>query len=295
MDNYLEKILVIDDEESVRFLFREELEYEGYKVVTAAGGAEGLRLAAKEKPDLVILDVKMPDIDGFEVLEKIKERNIATRVIITTGYPDIKDVIRLVRAGACNYVPKSPDLTELKNAIKRALEIEEAINLRISNPVPILFDLLGRAEKLEKENEVLLKEEIRLRKTLSCISSVNQIENVIQAWRPIDCRSEKDFEKSLYDYFEKNLIGKDTTKQFGLGRSRVDLAVKREVFIEIKKNLQNTGQLQRLIGQLEIFSKDLSNTIIIICGKIDKNLLKQLNEKINIYDSDKFYCRILVK
>ena len=130
--------------------------------------------------------------------------------------------------------------------------------------------------------------------------SIGHVEGLVKEWRPRGCESEKDYEKSLYKYLEKKLEGKEITKQHGVGRSKVDIAVGKKVFVELKKDLKNTGQLQRLIGQLELYSKDLSNLIIILCGEVDKNLLNQLKDKVKSYDSGRLFiggfdCRILEK
>jgi hypothetical protein len=127
---------------------------------------------------------------------------------------------------------------------------------------------------------------------------IGHVEGLIKEWKPSSCESEKDYEKSLYTHLEKGGLEGKITKQYGVGRSKVDIAVGKDVFVELKKDLKNTGQLQRLIGQLEIYSKDLNNVIIVLCGEVDKNLLKQLIDKVKSYgswDPLGFDCRILEK
>jgi len=126
--------------------------------------------------------------------------------------------------------------------------------------------------------------------------SIGYVEGLIKEWKPKGCETEKDFEKSLYNYLEKRLEGKEITKQHGVGRSKVDIAVGKKVFIELKKDLKATGQLQRLIGQIEIYEKDLKNIIVVLCGEVDKNLLRQLVDGTKKYDGDfTLDCRILQK
>jgi hypothetical protein len=131
------------------------------------------------------------------------------------------------------------------------------------------------------------------------LDAVSHVESLVRKWKPRDCETEKDYENSLYNYLEKVMKGKEITKQYGVGRSKVDLAVGKKVFIELKKDLKNTGQLQRLFGQLELYSKDLGNIMIILCGEIDKNLLKQLRDQGKAYSGSwglgTFDCRILEK
>lgn len=131
--------------------------------------------------------------------------------------------------------------------------------------------------------------------------SIGTIENFIKEWKPKDCKTEKDYEESLHDYLEKRLEGKNITRQYGVGRAKVDLAIDKKVFVELKKDLKNTVQLQRLIGQLELYAKDLDNMIVVITGEVDRDLFKQLIDKKKDYDNDavglfkKFDCRILQK
>jgi DNA-binding response OmpR family regulator len=113
------KILVVDDDPSIRMLYKEELEDEGYNVIVATSGEEALRLFEEEDPDLVTLDILMPDIDGIQVLRKIKEKKPRLPVIMSTAY-DYRDDFAVWVSEA--YVVKSSDTTELKETIKKLLE-----------------------------------------------------------------------------------------------------------------------------------------------------------------------------
>ena len=79
------RVLIVDDEDAVRSSLKMIFEYEGYEVLLAANGAGGLKIAEQEAPDLVFLDVKMPQMDGLEVLKRLKERDAAPPVVILSG------------------------------------------------------------------------------------------------------------------------------------------------------------------------------------------------------------------
>ncbi|MGD0886589.1 MAG: response regulator [Thermodesulfovibrionales bacterium] len=114
------KILVIDDEESKCRLYQDELENEGYAVVTAQTGAEGMELFKKENPDLVTLDIYMSHKDeGIDLLRKMKEMRPKIPIIMLTAY-DYRDEFAIWCADA--YIVKSSDLTELKSTIKRTVK-----------------------------------------------------------------------------------------------------------------------------------------------------------------------------
>lgn len=115
------KILVVDDEEHMRQLFKEELVEEGYEVFLAADGEEAIRLAEEVKPDLVTLDVRMPGMDGIEVLRVLKEKRRDLPMIMCTAYPEYKHNFGVWASDA--YVVKSGDLKELKDTIKRVLNL----------------------------------------------------------------------------------------------------------------------------------------------------------------------------
>lgn len=113
------RILVVDDEENIRLLYREELAEEGYEVDTAASGEEALRLLAERPYDLVTVDIKMPGMDGLELLSRIRERWVELPVVLATAYGTYKQDFASWSSDA--YVTKSSDLGELKREIRRLL------------------------------------------------------------------------------------------------------------------------------------------------------------------------------
>lgn len=110
------KILVVDDDISIAKLYKVELEEEGYEVVIAHSGKEAMDLFNKETPDLVTLDIMMPDIDGISILRRMKELKRDVPIIMSTAY-DYRDDFAVWASEA--YLVKSSDLTELKSTIKR--------------------------------------------------------------------------------------------------------------------------------------------------------------------------------
>ncbi|MBF0497446.1 MAG: response regulator [Deltaproteobacteria bacterium] len=120
----MSKILVVDDEEHIRFLFSEELTEEGYQVVLADNGFKLLERIDQEKPDLVVLDIKMAEYDGLDLLQQIRNKFYDLPVILCTAYDTFKEDIKSISADF--YVIKSFDLTELKKKIARALETKVA-------------------------------------------------------------------------------------------------------------------------------------------------------------------------
>ena len=116
----MKKILIVDDEEVIRMLYGEELEEEGYKVVTAGSGHGLMEMIEREKPDLVILDIKMAEHDGLDLLQEIRKSFYNIPVILCSAYSSFKGDLKSIAADY--YVVKSADLSELKQKIKMALE-----------------------------------------------------------------------------------------------------------------------------------------------------------------------------
>ncbi|MGO9953733.1 MAG: response regulator [Dissulfurispiraceae bacterium] len=113
------KILVIDDEKNIMKLYKDELENEGYNVVTANSGKEALEVFRVEEPDIVTLDIMIPDIDGIQLLRQLKQEKPQTPVIMLTAY-DYRDDFSVWSSDA--YVVKSSDMVTLKATIKRIIE-----------------------------------------------------------------------------------------------------------------------------------------------------------------------------
>lgn len=112
-------ILVVDDEENIRWLYKEELEEEGYIINAAASGEEALAMVPKLKPDLVVMDIKMPGLSGVETLIKMKEADRNLPVILCSAYGDYKQDFSTWASDA--YVVKAASLDELKKAIAEVL------------------------------------------------------------------------------------------------------------------------------------------------------------------------------
>lgn len=115
------KILVVDDEDALRTVLSGELVSEGYDVRTAADGDDAISNLQKESFDLVLLDIKMPRMNGFEVLKFVKEKYPRTRVVMLTGFADLKNAIESKKLGAEDFVSKPYDLVDLLTTIERVL------------------------------------------------------------------------------------------------------------------------------------------------------------------------------
>jgi len=114
-------ILVVDDEEALRTVLSSELRNAGYEVNTASDGDEAISAVQTKKFDLVLLDIKMPKVDGFEVLKFIKQNLPSIKVIMLTGFADLKNAIESKKHGAEDFVSKPYDLVDLLTTIERVL------------------------------------------------------------------------------------------------------------------------------------------------------------------------------
>jgi two-component system, response regulator, stage 0 sporulation protein F len=115
-----EKILVVEDEEGLRLFYEEELKSEGYEVITARNGKEAIRQVEEGSPDLIILDIVMPVMDGMEALSRILRKDRKIPIILNSSYTGYREDFMSWAADA--YVTKSTDLTGLKNKIQELLK-----------------------------------------------------------------------------------------------------------------------------------------------------------------------------
>lgn len=112
----MKKILLVDDEESIQIVYREEFEDEGYQVISALDGQAGLEKFKEDEPDLVILDIQMPGMNGVEVLRQMKMIKASVPVILSSAYQEFKQ--DLGSWASDEYVVKSGNLDELKNTVR---------------------------------------------------------------------------------------------------------------------------------------------------------------------------------
>lgn len=153
------KILVIDDDATFREEIVSMLSDEDFVIVEASNGIEGLKLAEAEQPDITLLDIEMPDMDGHTVLAQIVEKRIRTRVLIISAYDNRVNV--LIRAGACDYISKMDvNKAVLKTAIQRSLLLDYTVDVILDNPTRIINPLIERLEA-SYQRERLLRSELK--------------------------------------------------------------------------------------------------------------------------------------
>lgn len=116
----MNKILLVDDDYAIRLLYQEELTYEGYEVITASGGVDLLEIIARHRPDLIVLDIKMKEVNGLELLQDIRNTYYYLPVILCTVYPSFRYNPKSIAADY--HVVKSSDLNELKLKIKMVIK-----------------------------------------------------------------------------------------------------------------------------------------------------------------------------
>ena len=150
-------ILVIDDERSIRNTLKEVLEYENHKVDLATDGMEGLEMFSKTKYDVVLCDIKMPKMDGLEVLEKIHEISPDATVLMISGHGNIDTAVDAIKKGAFDFIEKPLDLNRLLIAIRNGLDKTSLITETkvLKRKVTKTFDIIGNSEPIKKVLEMI--------------------------------------------------------------------------------------------------------------------------------------------
>jgi len=153
------KILIVDDEKSIRNTLREILEYEKYTVDEAEDGEKGLLLIQKNEYDVVLCDIKMPKLDGIEVLEKTYELGKDTQFIMISAHGSIETAVEATKKGAYDFIQKPPDLNRLlltvRNALDKSSLVTETKTLR--KKVSKTFDIIGESEPITIVKETIDK------------------------------------------------------------------------------------------------------------------------------------------
>ena len=153
------KILIIDDEKSIRNTLKEILAYEGYDVSEAQDGIEGIKLAEKDKFDIILSDIKMPKMDGIEVLERLQEITPETPVVMISGHGNIETAVEAIRKGAFDYISKPLDLNRMlvtiRNAMDRSSLVKETKTLK--RKIYKTTDMVGQSEPIQKIRDMIEK------------------------------------------------------------------------------------------------------------------------------------------
>ncbi len=151
------KILIIDDEKSIRKTLREILEYEKYQVDEAADGSEGLALIQKEKYDIILCDIKMPKMDGIEVLDKIMQLSVDSPVVMISGHGNIETAVEAVKKGAFDFIAKPLDLNRLLVTIRNAMDKSTLVTETkvLKKKVSKTFDMVGESKAISQIQEMI--------------------------------------------------------------------------------------------------------------------------------------------
>ncbi|EMR01610.1 sigma-54-dependent transcriptional regulator [Cesiribacter andamanensis] len=153
------KILVIDDEKSIRNTLREILEFENYQVAEASDGEEGLAKVLSEHFDVVLCDIKMPKLDGLEVLERAMEAGVESQFIMISAHGTIETAVDATKKGAFDFIVKPPDLNRLLLALRNALDkgklVHETKTLR--KKVAHKWNMVGESAAMLQVKETIEK------------------------------------------------------------------------------------------------------------------------------------------
>ena len=152
------KVLVIDDEQSIRNTLREILEYEKYTVQDAADGMTALEMIDKESFDVILCDIKMPKMDGIEVLEKILDK-VDTPVIMISGHGTIETAVEAIKMGAFDYIAKPLDLNRLLVTIRNAMDKTNLITetKKLKRKVSKTYEMIGESPAMVQIKEMIDK------------------------------------------------------------------------------------------------------------------------------------------
>jgi len=152
-------VLVIDDEKSIRSTLREILEYENFKVEEAGDGAEGLKMAEKGTYDLILCDIKMPKMDGIELLSKLQEAGSDTPIVMLSGHGTIDTAVEAIKKGAFDFISKPLDLNRLLVTVRNAMDRNSLITetKTLKRKITKTREMIGNSAGIKKIKEMIDK------------------------------------------------------------------------------------------------------------------------------------------
>lgn len=155
----MSKILIIDDEKVIRATLKEILEYEKYEISEAQDGEQGLKMIQEQEYDLVLCDVKMPKMDGLEVLEKVAEMDKQPQFIMISAHGTIETAVEATKKGAFDFIPKPPDLNRLLLTVRNALDKKNLVSETkvLKKKLSQKMDMVGESPAIQHVKETIEK------------------------------------------------------------------------------------------------------------------------------------------
>lgn len=155
------KILIVEDESAIRRVLAKILSEENkeYEIEEACDGVEGLEKIKKEEYDLVLCDIKMPKLDGMEVLTSSKKIKPEIPLVMISGHGDLETAVNAMKLGAYDYISKPPDLNRLLNTVRNALDKKELVveNKRLKKKINKNYEMIGQSEALQQIRQIIEK------------------------------------------------------------------------------------------------------------------------------------------
>ncbi len=152
------KILVVDDESSIRRTLKEILEFEKYEVDLAANGPDGLEMAKNNTYDVILLDIKMPEMDGMEVLESLQKFTDCP-VIMISGHGTIETAVEAIKKGAYDFIVKPPDLNRLLITLRNAIDKKELVTQTktLKKEIEKKYEIVGQSQPMQQLKEMIAR------------------------------------------------------------------------------------------------------------------------------------------
>src|SRR5215207_6550635 len=281
------RILVIDDEAAIRDSLRMILEYEGYEFLGAASGQDGLAMVERENPDLVFLDIKMPGMDGLEVLQRIKAADETVPVVMISGHATVTTAVDATKLGALDFIEKplasERVLVTIRNAIDRSRLADE--NRSLKRVVEVRHQIVGESPHLKKVMDAIRRAAPTNATVLITGESGVGIELVARAIHRISLRSRERFVQVNCaaipdDLIESELFGHEkgsftgaTEKQIG----KFEQADKGTIFLDEvgDMSLKTQAKVLRVLQEGEVERLGSARTI-----KVDVRVISATNKNL---------------
>jgi two-component system nitrogen regulation response regulator NtrX len=288
------KVMIVDDEEAIRTSLKMTFEYEGFNCVLAANGPAALKIAEKESPDLVFLDIKMPQMDGMEVLKKLREAPNPAPVVVLSGHGNIANAVEATKLGAFDFIEKPPEAERLlvvaRNALRERRLVQENTQLKLAfderyrmvGESPALVAVEDAIQRAAPTNAtVLITGESGVGKELVARAIHRNSHRKDEAFVQVNCAAipEELIESELFGH-EKGSFTGATEKQIG----KFELAHQGTIFLDEvgDMSLRTQAKVLRVLqeGEVErIGSQKTTHVDVRVIAATNKNLEEAIEKE----------------